>query len=164
MTRSPHHSLLYVGAFLVIFAVLYALYHAAGDALVVYYSALASSVCWFMGLFDPAVGCSENYLLYNGITKLVVVEGCDGITFVALIIAAVLPFPASWREKAIGIAWLVPGVLMANWLRLLLLAAIDFYMPAGFHFTHVYLFQPLMIALTLIGFLVWLNGHHEPAQ
>jgi exosortase/archaeosortase family protein len=147
----------YTLAFFALFVLLYALYNAGWSFLPAYYSALAWSVCWLFGWFDSAVGCDANYLLYDGIRELVVVEGCDGITFVALILAAVLPFPAQWKVKLIGLGWLLPALLIANWLRLVLLTAIRFYVPAGFDFFHVYFFQPLMIALTLFLFLLWLG-------
>jgi exosortase/archaeosortase family protein len=150
----------YVVAFFALFVLLYALYSAGWSFLPAYYAALASSVCWLFGWFDPAVGCDANYLLYDDIRELVVVEGCDGLTFVALILAAVLPFPAPWKRKLIGLAWLIPALLVVNWLRLVLLAAVRFYAPSGFDFVHVYLFQPLMIAFTLIIFLLWLGPRY----
>lgn len=146
----------YVVAFFVLFVALYALYSAGGPLLPVYYAALAHSVCWLLGWFDPAVGCDANYLLYEGARELVVVEGCDGITFVALILAAVVPFPAPWKQKLLGLAWLIPALLVANWLRLVVLAAVRFYASQGFDFFHVYFFQPLMIAFTLGIFMLWI--------
>lgn len=147
----------YVVAFFLLFILFYALYNAGWAFLPAYYAALAGSACWLLGLFDPAVGCDANYLLYNGIRELVVVEGCDGITFVALILAAVLPFPADWRDKLLGLAWLIPALLFANWLRLILLTAIRFYAPGAFDFFHVFFFQPLMIGFTLIMFVLWIG-------
>jgi exosortase/archaeosortase family protein len=153
----------YVVAFLGLFIVLFGVYSAGSDFLPAYYAALAWSVCWVLGLFDPAVSCDANYLLYDGIRELVVVEGCDGITFIALILAAIIPFPAPWRDKLIGLAWAIPSLLAANWLRLLALSAIKFYAPSGFDFFHVYVFQPVMIAFTLLVFLSWLRvKHHAP--
>lgn len=158
MIRKPTH---YVLAFLGIFVALYALYSAAESALPAYYAALAHSVCWVFGWFDPSVSCKENYLLYEGTKALVVVEGCDGVTFIVLILAAVLPFPASWRDKLFGLALLIPAVLAINWLRLVILAAVKFYTPRGFDFVHVYLFQPAMIAFTLIIFFLWIVSPND---
>ncbi len=151
------HPAAYAAAFVISFTGLYALYHLAGPALPLYYAALANSVCWFFGLFDPSVSCESNYLLYDDVRELVVVEGCDGVTFVLLILAAVLPFPATWRHKLIGLIWLSAAVLFVNWMRLAILSAVRFYVPAGFDFVHVYLFQPLMIAFTLAIFFLWLS-------
>lgn len=145
----------YLLGFFGLFLALYAIYHAAEPALLAYYSLLAQSVCWLFGAFDPAVGCQSNYLLYAGVRELVVVEGCDGITFFVLLIAAVVPFPASWRSKVLGLLWLLPAVFVLNWARLAALAAVRFYLPAWFDPVHVYLFQPLMIAVTLAAFLGW---------
>lgn len=150
------HPATYIVTFLVVFGILYGLYHLAEPWLPAYYAALARLVCGLLGWIDPAVGCESNYLLYNGQRELVVVEGCDGVTFVILIIAAVLPFPASWRSKLLGLLWLLPAVLLLNWLRLVVLAVLRFYVPDWFDFAHVYLFQPVMIAFTLAIVAVWL--------
>jgi exosortase/archaeosortase family protein len=154
----------YILAFFVLFAVLYALYRGLDAYLPAYYAALAESVCWFFAWFDPAVGCRDNYLLYRGVQELVVVDGCDGITFVALLIAAVLPFPVSWRARLIGLAWLIPALLFVNWLRLIILAAVRFYAAGAFDLVHVYLFQPLMIAFTLVAFLLWVESANASTQ
>jgi exosortase/archaeosortase family protein len=151
-TRKPSS---YVLAFVGIFALLYLLYQFAEPLLPAYYAGLAHSVCWLLGWFDPAVTCKQNYLEYGGVQQLVVVEGCDGVTFVVLILAAVLPFPAPWRARLIGIAALVGIIMALNWTRLVVLAAVKFYSPAAFDVIHVYLFQPVMIAATLIAFLAW---------
>jgi exosortase/archaeosortase family protein len=159
-----NHRKYYVLAFFALFIVLYAVYTAVSGFIHAYYVGLAWSVCWLLGWFDTAVTCSENYLLYEGIRELVVVEGCDGITFIALIFAAVLPFPAAWKSKLVGLAWIVPALLIGNWLRLVALTAIKFYTPAGFDFFHVYVFQPVMIAFTLLIFLAWLRATNHAAE
>lgn len=151
-TRNPG---IYVLAFFGIFAALYLLYQFADPLLPAYYAGLAQSVCWLFGWFDSAVSCKDNYLVYHGISQLVVVEGCDGVTFVVLILAAVIPFPAPWKTRLLGITALVTAIMALNWARLVILAAVKFYMPNAFDLIHVYLFQPLMIASTLIAFLAW---------
>jgi len=151
-TRNPSS---YVLAFFGIFSALYLLYQFAEPLLPAYYAGLAHSVCWLFSWFDPAVSCKQNYLVYQDVKQLVVVEGCDGVTFVVLILAAVLPFPAPWRARVTGIAVLVGIIMALNWARLVILAAVKFYSPAAFDVVHVYLFQPVMIAATLVAFLAW---------
>lgn len=146
----------YLVLFFAIFVALYAAYKLADPYLIHYYRALASSVCFVLGHFDPAVACEGNYILYGGARSLVVVEGCDGITFVALILAAVLPFSAPWRMRLVGLLTLIPALLVLNWVRLLVLAEVRFYMPQHFDFVHVYLFQPVMIFVTLAAFALWM--------
>lgn len=150
------HPLAYLAGFLLIFAALYSLYHLSEPLLPAYYQALASSTCWVFGWFDQAVGCEANYILYHGVRRLMVVEGCDGVTFFVLVLAAVLPFPAPWRHKLIGLAWMLPLIFIINWARLLVLTAIQFYATTYFDIFHVYFFQPLMIAFTLVFFMLWM--------
>lgn len=164
MTLSEHRSLNYVLSFLALFAALYALYHLAEPLLPVYYAFLADAVCRVFETFDSGVSCHENYLLYEGARRLVIVEGCDGVTFVVLILAAVLPFPAPWTSKLIGAFLLAAILLTVNLLRLVILAAIQFYLPGSFEFVHVYLFQPAMIGFTLFAFLIWTMSLKQSAE
>lgn len=164
MLSMTEHPAAYVIAFVLLFAGLYGLYHLIQPHLLPYYAALAGSVCWLLGPLDPAVSCSENYLLYNGVRALVVVEGCDGVTFILLFLAAVLPFPMSWKSRLLGLAWLIPTIIVVNWLRLVVLSVIRFYLPSSFDFVHVYLFQPFMIALTLMLFFLWLGARNDTVR
>ena len=164
MTLSAHRPLTYLLLFLALFAALYALYHLAEPLLPAYYAFLADAVCRVFGTFDAGVSCHDNYLLYEGARRLVIVEGCDGVTFVVLILAAVLPFPAPWMSKLIGVFLLTAVLLIVNWLRLVILAAIQFYLPDSFEFVHVYLFQPAMIGFTLFAFLIWTMSLKQSAE
>jgi len=154
----------YLLAFVAIFVASFAVYTFSETWLQSYYDALARSVCWFFGWFDSAVSCAQNYLLYEGTRVLVVVEGCDGVTFVLLILAAVLPVPTTWWNRLVGLLTLVAAVLVVNWLRLVVLAGIRFYLPGAFDFVHVYLFQPFMIAFTLLLFFAWISSSHATPQ
>ncbi|MDX1605208.1 MAG: archaeosortase/exosortase family protein [Candidatus Competibacterales bacterium] len=142
--------------FFAVFLSLYTLYQLSEPLLIHYFNWLAASVAWVAGLLDPAFGARGNLILYAGRPELRVVEGCDGITVFNLIIAAVLAFPKPWRQRLIGVLVLVPILFGINWLRLLILAEIRIYMPEFFGFVHVYLFQPVMIFATFVGFILWI--------
>jgi exosortase/archaeosortase family protein len=148
--------LTYVVPFFAIFVGLYALYAWLEPAMEHYYAALATSVCAVIGLFDAAVSCHGNIVHYADVPSLAIVAGCDGVTFIVLIVAAVLPFPASARAKAIGLAVLIPVLLGFNWLRLLVLGLIRFYLPDAFNLVHVYIYQPVMIVFTIAVFVLWI--------
>lgn len=146
--------------FFVIFFALYSIYYWAEPYLQYYFSWLASSVCFAVGLFDSAVECRNNVIYYANEASLRVIEGCDGITVFILIFAAVLAFPKPLRERLIGVAVLIPILFVLNWARLFILSAIRFYTPDYFNFVHVYLFQPVMVFATFICFIAWIL-HNE---
>lgn len=149
--------LTYVVPFFVIFIGLYVLYAWFEPYLEYYYAALATSVCAVLHPFDAAVSCNGNIIDYDGVPSLAIVAGCDGVTFLVLILAAVLPFPASVRSKAIGLAVLIPVLLGFNWLRLLVLSLVRFYLPDHFNLAHVYIYQPVMIVFTIAAFVLWIS-------
>lgn len=139
-----------------IFLSLYLLYLAAEPLLVHYFNWLARSVAGAVAWFDPQVSARDNLIFYGPRATVRVIEGCDGVTVFILIVAAVLAFPKPWPQRWAGVLLLVPVLFIINWLRLLVLTLISFYLPDQFHWVHVYLFQPVMILATFVCFIVWI--------
>jgi exosortase/archaeosortase family protein len=156
----------YLSFFLLIYATLYAIYHAlqTRGALESYASWLAASAARTLSLLDPTVRAENNIIIHNGIPALKIVSDCDGLAFVILISAAVLPFAKPMSQRLIGLLVLAPLLLLINWLRIVVLAILAFYTSIGFHFAHLYLFQAVMILITLLCFVCWImyGGSSRP--
>jgi exosortase/archaeosortase family protein len=167
-SRSPRvAALAYVGAFFALFVPLYWLvYFVLGDALHGYFAWLAWSVYQLFALFDPAVGHRANVLIYQGQDSLRVVEGCDGLTFAILLFSAILAFPGRLKHRLTGAFLAITAVLAFNWARLVILAALRFYVDDYFRTFHVYVFQPVMILFTLAAFVFWIihSDSRKPAS
>lgn len=163
MLYFKNSSLGYIISFVAVFLFLFFIYHVFfQDYLVIYYSFLASSLCYVFSLFDSSVTCQGIDILYDGMPSLRIVEGCDGIAFIVLIVAAVLPFSRSLKQRLIGILVLIPTLFIINWLRIAVLAILKFYFSENyFNFVHIYVFQPVMIFLTLGCFIIWINYTDE---
>lgn len=148
----------YVIYFLLLFTMLYIVYQylEAHQMLGGYHAWIAASVVRLFHFFDPEVQSVNNIILYQGAPSLEIISDCDGLAFVCLITAAVLPFARPLTSRIAGLAVLIPLLLLFNWLRIFILGLVRFYYPDFFQPIHLYAFQPLMIFMTLISFIAWI--------
>lgn len=86
-----------------------------------------------------------------------IMDGCNGITPLALLLAGVLSFPTTWRARAIGLALGIPALIVVNQLRILILYYVGSSFPGWFDRTHLYVAQAFVILLTA-GFWFWWLG------
>ena len=82
-------------------------------------------------------------------------NGCNGANVTILLWAAVLAFPASWRQKAMGLAAGTAAIHVVNLLRFISLFYIGQYNRNWFDFAHLYLWESLMMLDTLVVFWTW---------
>ena len=88
----------------------------------------------------------------------VVANSCTG-SFVFLLLAAVIiAFPASFREKLIGLAAGLTTVVLLNLLRTLMIIILAANFSGSFWSLHIIVGQALMIAGTLGVFIWWAKG------
>ena len=82
--------------------------------------------------------------------------GCNGLEAILLYCAAVLAFPASWKQRLWGI--LLGSMLLQifNLLRIALLAWVLEYHYGIFDIMHEYITQSIMIAIAFVVFLLYL--------
>ena len=83
--------------------------------------------------------------------------GCNGLEAVMIYAVAVLTFPASWKNRLIGIlaGFLVIQVL--NLIRIVALAYAGVYHKDLFDLIHLYVAQGVMIAVALATFVLYLT-------
>jgi exosortase H (IPTLxxWG-CTERM-specific) len=82
-------------------------------------------------------------------------NGCNGVETVLLVAAAVLAFPAGWRERVAGIAAgfaLIEGV---NLVRVASLYWIGAHRPAWFGPAHTAVWQSAVVLIGVAFFLAW---------
>jgi len=145
----------YVLSFAALFALLYGLFITHFEGLLPYFSLLTGAVYVLLNLFYDGFSWTGNILTHPTFA-FEITRGCDGITPLILILAAVLPFPVSWRAKLCGLAWAVPILLVSNYLRIVLLALTKIHAPSYFPIMHGGILQPVMVLLTFVLFLLWL--------
>lgn len=83
--------------------------------------------------------------------------GCNGIEASILLVAAMLAFPSSWRQKLIGIAIGLATIHALNLIRVISLFYIGQWNRDLFDWAHLYIWQALIMLDVLIVFLLWLR-------
>jgi len=145
----------YILLFLVIFSLLYYLFVSNFDSLLPYFALLTHSVYGLLSVFYDGFSWEGNFLRHPGFT-FEITRGCDGLTSLILLLAAIVPFPVSFKSKIIGLAIGVPILLGFNYLRILTLALTKMHFPGHFQTMHVQILQPAMVLVTFAVFVVWL--------
>ena len=93
--------------------------------------------------------------------SFILVPECGAIEIMAIFIAAVIAFPASWKKRIIGIVAGTPIMYAVNIFRLSVLAIIGALDQspgrAWFNFTHEYLWQAVYIVFVVAVWLIWVE-------
>ncbi len=113
---------------------------------------------WIIGLFDSGVVSSGIVLTHVPNNFAVRIEaGCNGVEAMIILIAAILAFPASWKHKAIGLVLGFAAIQFLNLVRIISLFYIGQWNHAVFEWSHLYLWQALILLDALIFWLVWVR-------
>jgi exosortase family protein XrtM len=106
-----------------------------------------------IALLDPVV--TVKGFLIHGRYSMIIGVGCDAADTLALIIAAVLAFPASWRSRLIGIMLGVSAVTIANMVRICSLYFVGVAKPDLFEVAHHDIWPFVLLVVTGLVFLRW---------
>lgn len=93
-----------------------------------------------------------------------IIEECTAVYEVLIFAAAVLAFPTTWRNKAIGIALGGPLLYAINLFRIGVLLWVGRYRPELFDFMHLYFWQATLILMITSVWLVWILAVVRDAQ
>lgn len=112
----------------------------------------------FLMVFDAKVAFSGNVILStaNGL-GVEILPGCNGVEACIILIAAILSFPAPWKNRVYGIVLGCFAVQGLNVLRLISLYYLNQWDSAWFEFAHLYVWQALIMFDVLIVWLVWVG-------
>jgi exosortase H (IPTLxxWG-CTERM-specific) len=131
---------------------------------------LAQVVAAVMQVIDSNVIAAGRTLLDRRSGQGVSIEaGCNGIEAIILIIAAMVAFRAPWKHRIVGIVVGAAAVQLLNVVRIISLYYLAAHYPSAFEWTHLYLWQVLIMVDVLIVWLAWLRwisrrpGVHEAA-
>ena len=111
-----------------------------------------------LGAFDPSVIASGRSLLDRSTGSGVSIEaGCNGVEAMILIVAAMVAFRASWKQRAIGLAAGFVAVQTLNLVRIVSLYYLARWDFAIFEWVHLYLWQALIMIDVVLVWIVWLR-------
>ncbi|MTW23093.1 exosortase H [Allochromatium palmeri] len=111
-----------------------------------------------MRLFDDRV-LAQGKLIWDQPSGFgVAIEaGCNGIEAAIILMAAMLAFPATWRQRLIGITLGLTTVQGLNILRIISLFYLGQWNRTVFEWAHLYVWQALIMLDVLLVFLFWLR-------
>jgi len=109
-------------------------------------------------LADPNVIAIGKVLRSNTNGFAVSIEaGCNGVEATIVLLAAVLAFPAPWKNKLIGLAAGVVAVQGLNIVRVISLFYLGQWNYKVFEWAHLYVWQALIMLDVLVVWLVWVR-------
>jgi exosortase H (IPTLxxWG-CTERM-specific) len=82
-------------------------------------------------------------------------NGCNGIETALLLAAAVLAFPAGWRQRVIGFLLGFVAIQIVNLIRVVSLVWIGRHRPALFDSSHTVIWQSAVVLFGVLLFLFW---------
>ncbi len=120
---------------------------------------LAAICAGIVKLFDPQVLAHGKVLQSADNGFAVAIEaGCNGVEATIVLIAAILAFPASWRNKLIGLAVGIVAVQGLNIVRVVSLFYLGQWNFKVFEWAHLYVWQALIMLDVMIVWLLWVRA------
>lgn len=153
-------ALRFISMFALIFGVFYFVFGVAPGVrlglIKPYTELLARAVAAITSLFG-ADAIAEGTIVRSPEFSLNILMGCDGVEASCLFLAGVLAFPTSWRARWIGIALGIPLIHAINLARLVGLYYAGIYMPSAVEEVHIYVAQTIVILLSTVILVFWLE-------
>ena len=119
---------------------------------------IASASASLMTLVDPQVVATGRELRSTATGFGVSIEaGCNGVEAALILIAAMLAYPAPWVHRALGMLAGLAAVQVLNIVRVISLFYVGQWSLKAFEWSHLYLWQALIMLDVLIVFLVWIR-------
>lgn len=119
---------------------------------------LAHFCAQLVALFDSNAVAIGKVLRSNTNGFAVSIEaGCNGVEATLVLLAAVLAFPSTWRQKAWGLSLGLLAIQGLNVVRIISLFYLGQWSMPAFEIAHLYIWQPLIIVDALIVFIFWLS-------
>jgi exosortase H (IPTLxxWG-CTERM-specific) len=119
---------------------------------------LAAISAGLVTLVDPDVTAVGNVLRStHGGFAVSIEAGCNGVEATIVLLAAVLAFPAPWKNKLAGLLAGVLAVQGLNVVRVISLFYLGQWNTEVFEWAHLYVWQALIMLDVLIVWLVWVR-------
>jgi exosortase H (IPTLxxWG-CTERM-specific) len=121
-------------------------------------AAIASTSAALIQLVDKQVVATGKVLrsTRNGF-GVSIEAGCNGVEAALILIAAMLAYPAPWMHRLLGIVAGLAAVQALNIVRVISLFYVGQWSTAAFEWTHLYLWQALIMLDVLVVWLLWIR-------
>ncbi len=156
-----HHPGRYLLVFVAVQAVLFTLtlLEPVRQALIV---PLTETLAWVSALlmtsFDASV-LAQGMLILNANSGfgVEIAAGCNGVEPAIMLIAAIVAFPASVRDKLLGIAIGLLAIQVLNIARIVTLYYLGQWNQTIFEWAHLYLWPAMILIDALVVWLLWVR-------
>jgi exosortase H (IPTLxxWG-CTERM-specific) len=119
---------------------------------------LAAISAYLVTMFDPNVVSVGKILRSTTNGFAVSIEaGCNGVEATIVLLAAILAFPAPWKNKILGLIAGTVAVQGLNIVRVISLFYLGQWNFQVFEWAHLYVWQALIMLDVLIVWLVWVR-------
>jgi len=115
-------------------------------------------------VFPAAAAKAQGHSLFTRFGRLNILDGCEGAEAMFLLIAAVLPYPAPWRFRLIGLCSGALLVYVLNLARVVALLASLHWRPYWFGSLHGVIAPTAIIFLGGLFFLLWASAVRDHEQ
>lgn len=163
-TRRRHPVLLVAIFLAVFFSLQYAWEMSRGSHLeqVVIDQATVAPAAWIIHSIWPDQGVTaQGYRLVSPHARLNILNGCEGLETLFLLLAAIVAYPFTWRVRLLGLGLALPLVFILNQMRIVTLWHAFLHDRALFGVLHGVVLPLLLVAICLVFFLVFI-ARHEP--
>jgi len=127
------------------------------EALTPLFDFTAAATGFFLNIFGASVEVDGSSISSPDFS-MGIVFGCTGIVAMAIYASAVLAYPCTAKQKAIGIAFGVAALFVLNLVRTVSLFFIGSHFSSSFFDTaHMLIWQPVMIAVAIVLWLFWVE-------
>jgi exosortase H (IPTLxxWG-CTERM-specific) len=121
-------------------------------------NALAQFSTGLVTLFDPGVVAAGKVIRSTANGFAVSIEaGCNGVEATIVLLAAILAFPAPWKNKGVGLVAGIVAVQGLNVVRVISLFYLGQWSFELFELAHLYVWQALIMLDVLIVWLIWVR-------
>ncbi len=127
---------------------------------------LARSSVFLLGLLGTKTNVSGT-LIVSPQFAADIKAGCTGIEPIIILLVAIFAFPSSWKAKVHGAVLGMVILQAANLIRIVSLVYLGINHPKYFHDAHTFIWQIVIIALSLFLWIVWarsLKSHESKAS
>jgi exosortase H (IPTLxxWG-CTERM-specific) len=91
--------------------------------------------------------------------SVAIYNGCNGLEAILIFASGVLAFPAPPLKKVIGLLLGFVAIQLANIVRVVSLFYVGIFKPAWFSAAHIFIWQSIIIILSVVLWLVWVNRY-----
>ena len=99
-------------------------------------------------------------ILTAGSHAVSIQNGCNGIEAIVFLVAAILAFPATWRQRVVGLVTAIVVIQLLNLVRVVTLFLLNRYKPDLFELFHLAIWQTIIGGAAIALFYVWTTRVH----